>query len=105
MAGGVREVSHDQLGPWIFYRAHPANAGEALGFLESGLDVRNADIEHRVTRVACPAADAAWDSRAVVRGIARYEPVIPRFRNCIGNRSARIELPIEQTTVEVAELR
>ena len=99
MALGVREVADHEICPRVLFRAHPARPTEALGLLERGLDVGNADVEDNLTVVAHASADAARDPGPVAGRVAVHEPVVPRLRDCLRDRGARVELPSEQVAV------
>ena len=74
------------------------------GLLERSLDVRNADIEHRVALVAHPSPDAAGDPGPVAGRIAVHEPVVSRLGDRLRDWGIRVELPSEQVTVVAPEL-
>jgi hypothetical protein len=60
VAFGVGDLADDELSRGAL-GAHLALPPEALGFLECGLDVGNADVEQDAPLVVVAAADAAVD--------------------------------------------
>ena len=48
-----------------------------------------------VTVVVDTSAHPTWDPRPIARGVAVYEPVIPRLGDRFRDRSARVEFPSE----------
>ena len=81
MALRVREVADHEVSPRGLVGAHPARPAEALGLLERGLDVGNADVEDHVAVVAHASADAARDPDPVVGRVAvdREDAVLERL--------------------------
>jgi hypothetical protein len=63
-------ASNPKTRPTGSFGAHPALPAEAIGLLERGLDVGNADVEDHVAIVARASADATRDPGPVAGGIA-----------------------------------
>jgi hypothetical protein len=90
---GLAVVARRRQGPlW----AHPPLPAQALGLLEGGLDVGNADIEEHVAVIARASADATRDPSPVAGRDAVHEAVVARLRHRLGDRGADVELPAEQ---------
>lgn len=79
MALRISEVADHKVCSWILLGTQQARPPEALGVLERGLDVGNADVEDRVAVVISPSAYAAWDSGSVARRVALDEAVVARL--------------------------
>ncbi len=76
---GVGEVADHEVSPRGLVGTHLARPAEALGLLERGLDVGNADVEDHVAVVAHASADAARDPDPVAGRVAVHEPVVRRL--------------------------
>src|SRR6266567_2704258 len=104
VALGVGEVADHQAGRRPL-GAHPALPAEALGPLQGGLDIGNADVEDHMAVVACASADAARDPGPVAGRDAVHEAVVRRLRYRLRDRGAGVELPSEQFAEVTPELR
>jgi hypothetical protein len=85
--------------------AHPALGAGALGLLQGGLDIGNADVEDHMAFVARASADATRDPGPVGGRDAVHEAIIHRLRHRLCDWGARVELPSEQVAEVAPELR
>jgi hypothetical protein len=79
MALRVSEVADHKVCTWILLGTQQAPPPEALGVLERGLDVGNADVEDRVAVMISPSAYAARDPGSVAGRVALDEAVVARL--------------------------
>src|SRR5215218_1650186 len=104
MTLGIGEVPDRETRTLVHLGAHRSLAAEALGPLECDFHVGDAHIEECVAVVARPAPDSTRDPRSVARRVAVDEAVVTRLGDHRRDGSAGIELPVEQSAVEAAQL-
>jgi hypothetical protein len=75
---GISKVADHEICPAVPFGTHSASPAEALGFLERGRDVRNADVEDRVRILAHTSTDAARDPGPIAGRVAVHESILPR---------------------------
>src|ERR1700687_3030487 len=104
VAGRVSEVADDHPAGFAASGSQDTFPTKALRLLETGLHVRNPDVEDGVTTKAVSSANATRNAGAVGGGHSIDECVVVDFRDLGRNRRILLERPLEQLRVVGAEL-